>query len=171
MPECVRIADRHKHAAEVALVKFHAIFLPELSESPLGFGLFASHLSSNPRWMTGGHHVLEEVASHRHETLRLCLECSDPRGPPWPHTMRMCFSAEGERPRFSRVSRRIASSSWQFGSTTKCVTVSSSSNECHLTDEAKRMHQAPDATANCEISHPSHVDHGQDGSNHVERAG
>ena len=38
MPECVRIADRHEHTADVELVKNHPMFLPELSESPLGGG-------------------------------------------------------------------------------------------------------------------------------------
>ena len=38
MPECVRNANRHEHPAEVALVKFHNTFLPELSEGELGVG-------------------------------------------------------------------------------------------------------------------------------------
>ena len=40
------------------LVKFHTVFLPELSKGPL---------VRNTRWMTGGHNVLESVAS-RHRT-------------------------------------------------------------------------------------------------------
>ena len=36
VPECVRIANRREHVAEVALLRFHAIFLPEPSEGPLG---------------------------------------------------------------------------------------------------------------------------------------
>ena len=36
MPEFVCIAYHHEHNAEVILVKFHAIFLPEPSEGPLG---------------------------------------------------------------------------------------------------------------------------------------
>ena len=36
VPECVRIANRREHAAEVTLLRFHAIFLPEPSEGPLG---------------------------------------------------------------------------------------------------------------------------------------
>ena len=36
MPECVSIADCDEHTAEVAMVKFVSIFLPELSEGPLG---------------------------------------------------------------------------------------------------------------------------------------
>ena len=47
VPECVRIANRREHAAEVALLRFHAIFLPEPSDSKM---------------IAGGHHVLEEVA-------------------------------------------------------------------------------------------------------------
>ena len=35
MPECVHIANRREHAAEVALLRFHVIFLPEPSEGPL----------------------------------------------------------------------------------------------------------------------------------------
>ena len=38
MIEFVRIADRHEHTAESALVKYHTTFLPELSEGPLGVG-------------------------------------------------------------------------------------------------------------------------------------
>ena len=34
MPGCVSIADSDEHTAEVALVKFHTVFLPELSERP-----------------------------------------------------------------------------------------------------------------------------------------
>ena len=36
MPGCVSIADGDEHTAEVTLVKFLTIFLPELSEGPLG---------------------------------------------------------------------------------------------------------------------------------------
>ena len=36
VPECVRIANRREHVAEVALLRFHAIFLLEPSEGPLG---------------------------------------------------------------------------------------------------------------------------------------
>ena len=36
MPGCVSIADSDEHTAEVAMVKFVSIFLPELSEGPLG---------------------------------------------------------------------------------------------------------------------------------------
>ena len=51
------------------LVKFHTLFLPELSEGPL---------------MASGYHVLEEVASSSPRDAQLCLECLDPRGPIWP---------------------------------------------------------------------------------------
>ena len=76
--------------------------------------------------------------SSRHETLGFVLKC-DPRVPPWPTTMRMYFSAEGERERFFRVLRSIPSSSCKFGRTTKCVSGSSSSDECRLFDEEERM--------------------------------
>ena len=36
MPGCVSIADSDEHSVEVAMVKFVSIFLPELSEGPLG---------------------------------------------------------------------------------------------------------------------------------------
>ena len=36
MPGCVSIADSDEHTAEVAMVKFVSIFLPELLEGPLG---------------------------------------------------------------------------------------------------------------------------------------
>ena len=32
MQERVRFADRHEHTVEVALMKFHTTYLPELSE-------------------------------------------------------------------------------------------------------------------------------------------
>ena len=51
----------------------HTIFLPELSEGPLDVGWFARRLSSNTRLMVGGHHVFEEVASRRPETLSFVL--------------------------------------------------------------------------------------------------
>ena len=35
---CNSIADCHEYTAVVALVKFRTIFLPELSEDPLGAG-------------------------------------------------------------------------------------------------------------------------------------
>ena len=67
MPGCVRIADCDEHTAEAALTKSHTKFRPEFSEGPR---------------MIGGNHLLEEVASRRHETLGFVLKCSDPRGPP-----------------------------------------------------------------------------------------
>ena len=36
--ECVSIADRHELTAEVALARYHTIFLPELSKGPVGVG-------------------------------------------------------------------------------------------------------------------------------------
>ena len=60
VPECVRIANRREHAAEDALLRFHAIFLPE---------------PSNIKMIAGGHHVLEEVASRCHETLNFRSSC------------------------------------------------------------------------------------------------
>ena len=108
------------------LVKFHTLFLPELSEGPL---------------MADGHHVLEEVASRRHVMLGFVLKCSDPRGPPWPTQCARISLPKGERQRFSRVSRSIPSSSCKFGSTTKCVTGSFSSDECRLVDEEESMRQ------------------------------
>ena len=139
-------------------MKFHTIFLPELSEGPLGVGRFASHLASNTKWMIGGlggHHVLEEVANRRHETLGFVLSVRTLAEPPWP-TQGACFSLPKESSKdFNRVSR----------STTKCVTGSSSSNECQSTDKAERMRQAPTP-----LKIASYVDHGQDGSNHVECA-
>ena len=59
------------------------------------------------------------------------------------NTMRTCFFAKGELPRFSRVSRCIDWSSWKFGSTTKCATRYPSSNVCQTIDKAGRMRQAP----------------------------
>ena len=55
MPGCVSIADHHENPAEVALVK--------MCQQPL----------SNTRWMMGGHHVFEEVATHIRETPELVL--------------------------------------------------------------------------------------------------
>ena len=51
MPGCVSIADRHETSAEVALVKFHTLFLPKLSESPLGDGRYCQppHHSTSSR--------------------------------------------------------------------------------------------------------------------------
>ena len=67
---CNCIADCHEHTAEVALVKFGTIFLPELSEDPLGVG--------DDRWSScpggGGQSPPRDS--------QLCLECSDPHGPP-----------------------------------------------------------------------------------------
>ena len=68
MLEFVCVKNRHEHNAEVILVKFHAILLPEPSEGPGGTRWFASHPSSNIKMIAGGHNVLEEVASRRHET-------------------------------------------------------------------------------------------------------
>ena len=33
--------------------------------------------------MIGDHHILEELAIRRHETLGFVLKCSDFQGPPW----------------------------------------------------------------------------------------
>ena len=39
------------------LVKFHTLFLPELSEGRLGVGWVAGNLFSNTKQMAGGHHA------------------------------------------------------------------------------------------------------------------
>ena len=63
IPGCVSIANCHEHTAgEVP-------FLLELSKGMLGVGRIAGNLFSNTRWMTGGHHLLERVASLRREML------------------------------------------------------------------------------------------------------
>ena len=36
MPGCVSLADSDEHSAEVPMVTFVSIFLPELTEGPLG---------------------------------------------------------------------------------------------------------------------------------------
>ena len=38
MTGCVNIAHSDEHTAEDSMVKFHTLFLPELSENPLGVG-------------------------------------------------------------------------------------------------------------------------------------
>ena len=86
IPGCVSIANCHEHTAgEVP-------FLPELSKGMLGVGRIAGNLFGNTRWMTGGRHLLERVASLRREMLGSDLSVQA-------HTMIMCFSAEGEQTR------------------------------------------------------------------------
>ena len=65
-------------------MKFHTVFLPELSEGRLGVGRIAGNLFSNTRWMTGGHHVLERVASLRREMLGSVLSVQALAGLKWP---------------------------------------------------------------------------------------
>ena len=84
MTECVRM--------NTLLVKFHTLFLPELPEGP------------------HGHHLLEEVASRRHETLGFVLKCTDPHGPPRPTPMCTYLSAEGDG-RCAGRSRHLSSTS------------------------------------------------------------
>ena len=62
-------------------MKFLTIILPELSESEPVLDDFASHVSQ----MTGGNHVLELVASPRHETLCLALSVGTLTGFPGQH--------------------------------------------------------------------------------------
>ena len=68
----------------ILLVKFHTVFLPELSEGRLGVGWTAGNLFSITRWMTGGHHVLERVASLRREMLGSVLSVQALAGLSWP---------------------------------------------------------------------------------------
>ena len=69
--------------------------------------------------MTGGHHVLEVMASRRHETLGIVLSVRTLAGLSGQHQLRTYFSGEGERSRCSKKSRNTALSSWFFGSTTR----------------------------------------------------
>ena len=52
---------------------------------------------------------------------------------------------------------------------TRFATGSSSSKPSHLIEQTAAMRQAPTPLKNCEVCHPSLLDHGQDGGSHVER--
>ena len=101
IPESVRVTTLLR-----SLVKFHTVSLPKLSEGTLDVG------SSHTKWMIGGHHVREELASCRRETLTFVLSVHTAMKRSALSTIRLCFSPEGERRRFSRASRNRASSSW-----------------------------------------------------------
>ena len=72
--------------------------------------------------MIGGHHLLEEEVSLRHETLGFVLSVRTLAGLSGQHQWRKCVSSERERPRCSKTSRNTALSLWLFGSTAKCAT-------------------------------------------------
>ena len=99
MPECVCIANRYEHTPEVIPVKFSAIFLPELSERPTGRWVMCNRplqkYEVDDRWPSHPRRMWPVAATRR--------SIAD--------TIRMCFSAEGEQPRFSSVSRGTVSSS------------------------------------------------------------
>ena len=99
MPECVCIANRYEHTAEVIPVKFHAIFHPELSERRSGCWVMCNRplqqYEVDDRWPSHPPRMWPVAATRR--------SIAD--------TIRMCFSAAREQPRFSRVSRSTVSSS------------------------------------------------------------
>ena len=66
MPECVRIA--HEHTVEIAMVKSTSYFLKSCRKT---------------NWCCG-HHLLEEEASRRNETLGFVLSAQDLEGLQWP---------------------------------------------------------------------------------------
>ena len=96
MPGCVSIADSDEHTAEVALVNLLTIFLPEVSEDPLGVARYIQQYQADDRWPSRPRGGGQSPPSN--DQLR--LECSDPHGPLRPTPMCTRLSAAGERPRF-----------------------------------------------------------------------
>ena len=98
----------------------------------------ACHLSSNTRWMIGGHHVLEEVARHRNETLGFGL------------SVQTLASLHGQHHADVFICQRRAFNVFK-GFAKHCLVLLiirkqdkvCDGVECQLIDEAGRMRQAP----------------------------
>ena len=148
---CISIADSHEHTA---------------SEVP---HRLSSRTVGRP---TGQEYQVDDRWPSAAGDTHLCLECSGSRRHPWPTkcTRASLPKESGQDCQwFLEGSPRPPDNS----EARQCVRQgSSSSDEYQSTDVAEGIRQAPTPLErNFEICNPSHVDHGKDGSNHIERAG
>ena len=118
----------------------------------------------------GGHHVLEEVTSVRHEPLSCVLSVRTLEGLHGQHNVHVFLCRRRTANNFKGFSKHSLVLLILRKHDKVCDGVFL--EQCVPTDRQSSRHaSSANAAENCGICHPSRVDHGPDGRNHIERAG